>query len=359
MLRSSVTWTIIPSITVTSAWSNGDRTLTLSHATPFQANMQYQVTIAGTDVDTVPLAPGPVPNPWSFTTGAGLPPPAGLQVLRVPPNDIVLTWRPVSGAVDYVVFSAVSRFQTWPWPQLAIVTTTQYTGTGHLSDGAPHYYVVRARDSAGAQGANSTMGVKLPLSFSFNGARSNIYWLSLPYRTMYKRASDIATEPTPARIDVVGKWNPATQSSTLYYWFRGAWRGTDFPINAGDGLYLGIRSSFSWVVNGTDGSVTLPFTVYAPPNNNINWISLPYTSTYVRASDLVLGIEGSLGPGANTRIVEVARWDPLTQSLVRFFWTPSGWTGGTDFTLGPGEGVYLKVVANFVWTPRLITPEVP
>jgi len=41
-----------------------------------------------------------------------------------------------------------------------------------------------------------------------------------------------------------------------------------------------------------------------------------------------------------------------------FQWSASGWTG-TDFTLAPGEGIYLTVVSTFTWTPRLITPEVP
>jgi hypothetical protein len=173
---------------------------------------------------------------------------------------------------------------------------------------------------------------------------------------MYKRASDITNELTSSRIDVVGKWDPSTQTPILYYWFRGGWRGTNFLLNPGDGFFVGARQSFQWVINGTDGAVGHPFTFYPPPNANIHWISLPYTHRYQLASDIVREIEGGIGGGANRFIIEVARWDPLTQTLVRYTWTPTGWTG--DFSLVTGEGVYFKVASTFSWTPALLTPEV-
>jgi hypothetical protein len=104
--------------------------------------------------------------------------------------------------------------------------------------------------------------------------------------------------------------------------------------------------------------VNLSFTFYPPPNANVNWISLPYTSSYETASDVVLAIEGSLGGEANTKVVEVGRWDPLLQRFVSFSWTLGGW-GGTDFSLVPGEAIFIRVVSSFGWAPRLLTPEVP
>ena len=202
------------------------------------------------------------------------------------------------------------------------------------------------------------MGVKAHLSFAVAGTRSNVYWMSIPYRSMYKRASDISDELTSTRIDVLGKWSAQTQSTILWYYLRGAWRGTNFALGPGDGFYIGVRSSFAWVVNGTDGAVGHPFTFYPAPNPHVNWISLAYTHSYTRASDIVRDIEGGIGPSANTKITEIARWDPNTQALVRFSWTPAGWSG-TDFLLGVGEGMYVKVVSTFTWTPRLLTPEVP
>jgi hypothetical protein len=114
------------------------------------------------------------------------------------------------------------------------------------------------------------------------------------------------------------------------------------------------------VINGTDGSVPHVFTAYAPPNANVNWFSLPYTSAYAKASDLVRDIEGGTGPTAHTKIDVVAKWDPITQTVITYSWTVGGWTG-TDFVLTPDvwAGVYFRVVSSFTWTPRLMTPEVP
>lgn len=360
IVPASVMWTINPvGVTLTPSWSGGNTTLTLTHTTAFAPSTTYTVHITqARDVDGNDLVPGPVPNPWSFTTAIGLAAPPGLHVARMPPNDILLTWQGVTGASTYVVYSSINRFSPWPWPQLTETAATSHFATLHLSDGVPHYYIVRAKDLAGTLSNNSTMGAKIPLSFAYNSLQSNVYWMSIPYRSIYRTAKDITDELTSTRVDLVAKWDPATQRSILWYWFRGAWRGTNFNLNPGDGFYIGVRSNFAWVLNGTDGSVTRTFTLYGPPNANLNWVSLPYTSSYQRASDIVLDIEGSLNGTANTRIIEVVRWDPLTQTLVKFSWTVGGWTG-TDFSLVTGEGIYLKVVSTFNWTPRLLTPEVP
>jgi len=287
--------------------------------------------------------------------------PGGLQIVRLFPNDLLVTWRAVPGATAYNIYHAISRSTPWPWAVLqADYTTTAFIHAGALSDGVTHCYIVRAKFGPTLEGGNSTMGCKVPLSFSFSAGRSSVYWMSLPYRTMYKKASDISTElgPQNQRIDVIGKWDPVTQRTLLWFYFRGQWQGTDFSIGAGDGIYLSVRSSFQWAVNGTDGPVPRTFTLYPLPNQNIHWISLPYTGVYTKASDVVVDIEGGTGSGRNTKIVEVAKWNGLTQTLQVYRYAAGGWTG-TDFTLVPGEGIYLKVVSTFTWTPRLITPEVP
>ncbi len=360
----TVQWSVLPQppVTYTPSWNSPTNTvLTLTHpGVPFQQLTLYTARItAGKDVDGNDLVPGSKPNPWTFTTGTGLVPPPGLQVIRSG-SDILLTWRSVPGASTYVVYSALNRFAAWPWPQIGTVTSpaTSFFHLGAGGDGATHYYIVRARDSVGTLSSNSTMGVKAHVPFSYSGSRSNVVWMSLPYRSMWKTAKAISDELTSSQIDVVGKWDAATQTSRLWYYFRGAWRGENFPLGPGDGFYVGIRASFAWVINGTDGTVPHAFTFYPAPNANIHWISLPYTSVYTKASDIVVDIEGGIGSGRNTKIIEIARWDPFTQSYVRFSYTPTGWSG-TDFTLMLGEGVYLRVVSTFTWTPRLVTPEVP
>ena len=49
----------------------------------------------------------------------------------------------------------------------------------------------------------------MELSLSFSSSNTNIVWFSLPYRSTYARASDIANALGSANIDVVGRWNPA------------------------------------------------------------------------------------------------------------------------------------------------------
>jgi hypothetical protein len=230
-----------------------------------------------------------------------------------------------------------------------------FNATGHLDDGFPHYYVVRAVVGS-AEGPNSTMAVKLPLVVPFDPGRTNLYWLSLPYRNGFGRASDIAGALPAGSLDIVARWDPENATLPYHYYFRDAWRGQDFPIRVGEGFLLGSLRPFSWVVVGTDTVYSLSFV--SGPATSVHWISLPYTGPYARASDLVLDIEGSLGPSANTKITEVGLWDGIAQAPVPFYWTPTGWTG-LDFDLPPGGGVYLRVVSDFAWLPRLLTPEVP
>ena len=346
----TVSCTPSPVITLTPAWSVGDTVLTLSHVTPFTASTTYTVTCTGQDVDGNALVAGTVPNPWSFTTVGVVPPeaPGGLQVAKVPPTTIRLTWNSVPGADSYNIYESSDRFAAFPWAVLGTTLVTSFDAN-HLLDSLTHYYIVRAVRS-GVEGANSTMGVKIDKNIGYSPTGSNIYWFSLPYQSSYAKASDISTELTSAQISVVAKWNPTTQTPVLWYHFRNKWRGTDFTISPGDGLYIGSESAFSWVIVGTDADVVLPFTMNTPPMKSVNWLSIPYTGTYFRASD----ISNEL---TSMNITEIGLWNSVTQTTVRWFWTGSMWTG-TDFAFSPGDGIYIIVASTFNWQPKLITPEV-
>jgi hypothetical protein len=347
----TVTASSLPVIVFTSAWNPTNTILTLSHAAPFVQCTQYTITVSGDDLQALPLAAGPVPNPWSFTATCPLTGPGNLRVTLASP-DIVLSWDPVIGATGYTVYSAQNRFAAFPsgWSVLGSPAGATFTAAGHGADVLAHHYIVRATNGA-TEGPNSTMGVKVLLSFGHSTTNTNVAWFSLPFSSAYARASDIATALGPTNIDVVGKWDPARQSSTVYYFARGAWRGTDFSIGAGDGLYLGVRQAFTWTVVGTDTSTALTFTLNGGGAGNVNWVSVPYTGVYNRAS----AIATELG---FAKIVEVGLWDAITQTTVRWIYTGGTWTG-TDFTISPGAGVYLIIVSSFSWTPILITPAVP
>ncbi len=351
MNTATVTATFTPSVTTTQSWNSPTNTvLTLSHAAPFQACTRYNVRIAGNDMQGLALVAGPVPNPWNFTTVCALVGPANLQVTLSQPN-VRLSWDLVQGATLYRVYTSQNRFAAWStWTSMGTTASPPFLANGHGSDGQTHYYIVRASDGT-RDGPNSSMGVKIQLAFPRSTVNTNIAWFSLPGVSSYHRASDIATALGPANIDVIGKWVPARQSSMVYYFTRGRWQGTDFPINPGDGLYLGTRQAFSWNITGADANATLSFSYNSPPKGNMNWISVPYTGIYSKASD----IANALG---SSKVTEIGLWDPATQSATRWYWSGTAWTG-TDFTINPGAGVYLIVASNFTWNPRLITPAVP
>ena len=351
----SVTVTILPPVgNVTLTWFDRNMTVRVDHD-PFAPCTWYSVMVTGRSADGQPLLPGPVPNPWSFMTDCVEPIVRGLTIDAVEPNTVRLSWEPVPFATLYRVYESRDRLLPFPWPVLGTATEPWFNATGHLDDGLPHYYIVRAV-AVFVEGPNSTMAVKIPIGVPFDGGRTNLYWHSLPYRNGLRNASDIADALPAGGIDFVGHWDAANATLPYYFYFRGEWRGQDFPIRAGEGFLLGSFRPFSWVVLGTDTALPLAFA--SGPSSSVHWSSLPYTGPYARASDVVLDIEGSLNASANSRIAEVGIWDGTAQSLVRFYWTTTGWSG-VDFDVPPGAGVYLRVVSDFTWVPRLLTPEVP
>src|SRR5438093_3339571 len=122
MNTATVTWTISGGVTATFSWSNNNKTLELIPTTPFRDCTSYTAQItAGKDVnDNLDLVPGPVPNPWSFTTicinpfiTATNPADSAIGVL---PNQsiVVLFSEPINTAtLAYTISGGVSSFPTW------------------------------------------------------------------------------------------------------------------------------------------------------------------------------------------------------------------------------------------------------
>jgi len=352
--------TVPPTTFGVPTWSSGDTRATWTHAAPFTQCTLYTATVTGVDLDGDSLVAGPVPNPWDFTTPCTLAAPANLKVQRsgVLNADITLVWDAVSGATSYRIYESGNRFAAFPggWNPPVSDPASPYTFNGHGGDGQTHYYIVRAANNL-TEGPNSTMGVKTELAFTLNAGPgvTNIQWFSLPYQSMYTRASTIAQELGSTRVDLIGKWDPAKQRSDTYFFSRGRWRGTDFTIGAGDGLYLGVVSSFGWVINGTDSLPVLGFTLNPPGKANVNWRGIPYTGTYATASDIMMDLEPLLG---NSRIREIGKWNGATQTSTRFYYNGITWVG-VDFAVNPGDGIYLIITSSFTWTPALLTPPVP
>jgi len=286
--------------------------------------------------------------------------PRNLKVERSPPNDIALRWDLVPDAIEYRIYESQNRF-LWPWDLLGTVSAskTDFIHIGALTNGTTHFYIVRSFNGT-FESDNSTMGVKTHLSFSKSAdpELSDINWLSLPYNSIYKKASDIASELTKAKIRVVGKWNPAKQKAITYTYAKGKWKGVDFDINPGEGIFIaGLQQDFDWIVTGTDLTSTLSFTYYPRYKKNINWVSITYTGIYDSASSIVTDIEGSLLTPP-IKIIEVGKWNPAIQTSEKFYWNGVQWTG-TDFTVEPRDGIYFQIITSFEWPIKLLTPTVP
>jgi hypothetical protein len=124
-----------------------------------------------------------------------------------------------------------------------------------------------------------------------------------------------------------------------------------FTINRGDGLWLGVVTTFTWSINGTDTQFSMSFTFTPSTKTHLYFISLPYTNSYVDASS----ISAELTSG---KIKEIGRFNPATYRWDKWTWTGATWTG-VNFQILPGDGFYLVVSSTFNWAPKLITPEVP
>jgi len=196
-------------------WFIGDTIITGYH-NDFAPNQAYTCEVlSATNKAGDPLIPGPVPNPWTFTTGL-VDLPSNLRVLRSPPSNVVLNWDAVTGATLYNIYETQNNPDLWPWPLLDTSTTEAYSHNGALTDGLTHYYIVRAV-AGGNETGNSTMGVKTELSFVTSPpGMTDINWMSLPYDSDYTQASDITNELGSGKITSVGKWDRVKHKVVTY-----------------------------------------------------------------------------------------------------------------------------------------------
>ena len=123
--------------------------------------------------------------------------------------------------------------------------------------------------------------------------------------------------------------------------------------------YLGVISGFTWVTGGLDKEAGLYFKYNTGGKSNLNIRMLPYTSQYLKASDVVLDIEGNTY-SAN-RINNVSIWNPVSQSYRTYLHNGSRWVAPDDPIL-PGEAILIGlsgVTSEFTWSPKLIMTPVP
>ncbi len=293
-------------------------------------------------------------------------------------NNTLLRWDTTDDADYYNVRRATGengKFNIYPsgWEVIATViptpTITSYTDSNTIN--AYAFYLVGGVNGAG-EGNPSIMGERVILSFGYVAGELNTYRISLPYDKIYENASDLVLDlegsltTEPAKADKIALWNPQNQSFVIYGYNSGvgAWVGTDWVVDSGtlssNAVYIHSISNFEWTVAGTAAQQGLYFK-YNSNKSNANMRSLPYSSEYTKASDIVNDIEGGVGDGNNIRINRVAIWDISTQSYKAFGYKEgSGWILGTDFEIKPGNAINIYPSGNtqeFTWQPKLaVTP---
>jgi len=294
--------------------------------------------------------------------------PRGLRV-NVSGSNVVLNWNSVAMATQYRIYRSASRTAAIMsgWTLVGSVDSPSLTWSdiGAVDSTTEAYYIVRAFNSGGESG-NSSMGVYKKVSFTRNASgTANVNRISIPYNSAYRKASSVVqsiegSSSTANKIQTVGLWNPSSQNSTQYFYDSegGLWDGTDFDINPGTGIYVvlsGSATTFGWSVTGTDTNTPITFESNPSGTANLNYISIPYTGMYLKASNIVSSIEAQYGVG---KIQLVGLWEAGTQNTTQWFYEEGVWDG-TDFDITIGKGLVIGVVpgaSRFDWIPGLLVP---
>ena len=136
------------------------------------------------------------------------------------------------------------------------------------------------------------------------------------------------------------------------------WVAVKAVDEAGNKSPLG--NSASAVVGGQAGGQGVPLNlIYSANRGNVFWVSVPYTTNYTKASDIIKDINTQLGKAVDSgdAMTSIGRWvgmgtkdtSPQNYESYDFFGAGLGW-GGTDFNLSKGEAVYINISANVNFT---------
>ncbi len=273
---------------------------------------------------------------------------------------------------DAVISQIINVDDTTSWVKMATIESPATTYAipwsqvqSELTSGT-YYFILRAENESG-ESAYSTMVYSSRRSYAFNASLANTNWISIPYESNYAKASDIVTEieggtgsNTNQKINTVTLWRANSQDVESYKYnpLLNKWVGTDFNIAAGDGISLilsGNTNNFDWTVAGNDIVAQKAFALNLDKPNN-NWLSVPYSTIFGSASDVVNNIEGGLS--TNQRINGIYVWNALNQTAESFVYNSDlGIWEGNDFAINPGDGISINLSggsSNVTWTPYLI-----
>jgi len=258
-------------------------------------------------------------------------------------SDLTLGWT-ISSTLNvdhYNIYRNTSpNFVPSVLDRVGTSTTPNYTDAGALTASSSYYYRVTAQSASGAESMTSNIGYKLNKLLTFHTNISNINWISIPYRTPYTNANDIAQDiPNATKVS---RFNPSTQLYEHWQKFLGSWIGTNFAVTAGESYLVVVNAdSNSRLVGWHDRNTVIGMTFHTTISN-INWTSVPYHSVYTNANDIVQSV------GANA--TKISRWNASTQNYESWQKFLGNWTG-VNFAVTPGEGYAVIINADTTWKP--------
>lgn len=239
-----------------------------------------------------------------------------------------------------------------------------------------YFYLLRAENNAGESGY-STMTFSLRKGIEANVfPKSNVNWISLPYfdgnytnnsfvAQKLLKASDVVKDiegstgdGSNVKINRIALWSAINQNAGLAYYYSTVshfWIGTDFNIAPGDGIFIQASANtanYTWTAVGSDDEIGRAYSYNTPPKSSVYWVSVPYSTKFSKASEIVLYLEGALvgsvGDDKNVRINRVALWSAANQNATFTYYysmVSHSWIG-TDFSIAPGDGIFIQLSGN-------------
>ncbi len=184
--------------------------------------------------------------------------PANLTVTASQSHGITLSWdTDPNTAVSYIIYTATGPYGkfgmlgTSQWTQLALVAarwrpTTSYSYTD--ASGQDYVWYIVHAVTPGLESGNSDLGYVVTQHLVFNPVNHNTNYVSLPKRSVYKKASDVVAAlgagASGLPVNIVALWKPDVQSTQAFVYLPsfGQFMGSDFNIdplsNPGGGVLV-------------------------------------------------------------------------------------------------------------------------
>jgi len=185
----------------------------------------------------------------------------------------------------------------------------------------------------------SNMGFKINyqmLAGTNAGSDKGINSLALPYnaQTGVIDAQTLADDIGSANVLTISKY---VESNDGYFVYP---TDGNFSLSHEEAYYVRLLNDVNYIVVGShDPSATVSLESAGDPNSDkgINFVAYPYHSTSSLASELANEI-------GSTNVLSIGQYVESNDGLTIY---P---TDG-DFSLVPGEGYFIRMLANQTWTP--------